>query len=1851
MNSRWLVSLRSNRSAQHVLGRETARSRKASRRAVLEFLEDRTLLSTTIPLNSISWSPIGPTGITGTSTFGGGNGGPVSGRITGIASDPLNANVTYIATASGGVWKTANGGTSWTPLTDNLTDGLGNPIPLFMGSIAVASSNANVIYAGTGEANNSLDSYAGRGVLKSTDAGATWTLVGATQFTGKSIGAIAVSPLDPNVVYVAVSASGANGTPGGTGIWESTDGGTTWTNTTSAITTTQSWTDVVIDQTNPQNVYASVGTYSGNAANGVYKSTNGGTSWAAAGNFPIGVANGRIAMAISASNPQVLVASVSDPSTYGLKYLEKSSDGGVTWAALTGTPDYLGGANTGGGQGWYDNTVIINPTNPNVIIAAGVVNYNNGTNAIVYSRNGGTNWTDITADFFGNQPHTDSHALAFDANGRALVGTDGGIWRLDAVPPAAIQWTNLNANIATIQFTGTALNPQNANIVYGGSQDNGTEKFNDNAVWSQVLGGDGGYTAVDPVNPQIVYAEYDGATFERSTNGGATWTDLSTGLSGNGNFYSAFTLDPNNRQHILYGTDRIFTTSNSGTTWSQLTTPGSNGWNSTSGINWIAVAPTDSKTIYAATADAKVFVSTDGGTNWTERDIPTATDAVSKLLVDPSSSQTVYAVRGAYDGAGTGHVFKSTNGGVNWTDISGNLPDIPTWSIALDPRVGYNRIYVGTDVGVYMSSDGGTNWAPFRTGLPNAQVVTLELNPTLNVILAGTHGRGAFEILASESIQVVPSTITAVESVGFTNQEVAQFRDSSGNKATNLYTATIDWGDGTPTTLGLISDLGTGYYGVTGSHLYSEEGSFTVTVSIVGPASITGQSASPVTVSDASLTPSPTTIVTTEGATFSGTVGQFTDLNASAPLSDFTATIDWGDGTSPTSGTIEIAGGGTFNVLGSHVYADDSTVHGPYTITITVNDIGGASTQILSTANVADASLTPLPATVNYVVGNAVSKVVGSFTDANASAPISDFAVVISWGDGSPNTTLANGAIVQLGTNQFDVFAPHTYQTVGTYTLDITINDIGGSFTVIHSTAVVADASLSTTSTSITLNEGGTFSGRFGTLTSSDPFAVVGDYATPIINWGDGTTSNATLTALGNGVFAVSGTHVFGEEGSYTVNVPIISLGGATTTLTTQATILDVPIKATGTTINATAGQILGTGSIPGLVATFVDTYAGSNPSEFVATIDWGDGSTPTTGTITQSGGIGTTYSVTGQHQYAQPLTYTITVTIVDSDGTASDTATSTANMADPPITDTTLNVPAQTEGGTFMGAIGTFTSANPIALASDYFVSVAWGDGSSSPTELTPLGNGVFGVTTSLPHTYTEEGTYTVVLSVHSNFGQSATRYVTIMVADGVITASPGNAIQTVAGTQFNGVVGSFTENAAAPLSDFTATIDWGDGSPASTGVVSVGTGGAFDVSASHAFARSGLYTVNITVTDVGGSTATFSVGATVTDPAFQITTSPISAVQGLLYTGILATVAELNPYATQAEFTAAVNWGDGTPLAPAVITGSNGTFHVVGSHVYQNAAAAYNFRVYVVHNVPLGQSGTSSSTAHVLIPLSGQMNRASDTGASNNDGVTSVTRPIFYGKAEPGSSVTVFAHQIGGAVDPITVGTAVADASGYWALQANTMNPGAYVMTASVFDSVSGALVQNTALAVSSKGSVLVITNTGPSVLSTRILAASSQLQVVFQGGLGGFNMAGLLNSSNYVLQGLNANGTLQRYTATNLVAVPGANNTEIVTITYSVPRGRIGSYVVTLHALGLTDLANNILVERNLVTFPQTTNAPNPDYVAQIDVSRGGVSSAPHQYISLAEQRAAYYYALQQQRTKIVRVPQRAAFRFSR
>jgi photosystem II stability/assembly factor-like uncharacterized protein len=491
-----------------------------------------------------------------------------------------------------------------------------------------------------------------------------------------------------------------------------------------------------------------------------------------------------------------------------------------------------------GTSGWYDSTLAVDPSNANIVYAGGS-GIGSGGIGIIGSTDGGASWTDISNEANGtNGPHANHHGIGFDANGKLLVGTDGGIWRLDAQSPPT--WSDLNGNLDTVEFNSIALDPTNPAIAFGGSQGNGTAQYTGDLGWSLVRFnslGDSGVVQIDQSSPSTIYQSFRYALpdrslntsgfLERSDDGGLTWTSKTSGinLTDKGADYVPFVIDPTNSSRLILGTDHLYESTDRGDSWHPIGGPGATGWTATTPINAITIAPSDPHTIYA-TAPGFILVTFNDGVSWQDISLNIHM-SFGQLAVDPTNNLTAYIVRRQYNGTETGHVFKTINGGTNWTDITGNLPDLPTHSIVLDPRNG--AIFVGTDAGVYASDDGGTTWNRYGSGMANAQVVDPVLNTTTGLLAAGTHGRGMWEILvpgapALSAFHVMaPSSASAGTAFSITVLALDQFGGIFSRYNGTVHFASTDAGAVLPSNSMLTNGTGT----------------FTVTLATVGNQSIT----------------------------------------------------------------------------------------------------------------------------------------------------------------------------------------------------------------------------------------------------------------------------------------------------------------------------------------------------------------------------------------------------------------------------------------------------------------------------------------------------------------------------------------------------------------------------------------------------------------------------------------------------------------------------------------------------------------------------------------------------------------------------------------------------------------------------------------------------------------------------------------------------------------------------------------------------------------------------------------------------------------------------------------------------
>ena len=658
------------------------------------------------------WRPLGPTGIFGADN-GYFNSGPQldAGRVTAVAPSATGGPL-VIGTASGGVWRSTFG--VWSPLTDN-------ECALTTGAVTVDPVDPNVIYAGTGEYNANSS---GCGLLRSVDGGSSWTALGASTFRFATGGSVAFSRIlvdrpANGGVNSTVLLAGTN-----TAVFRSADGGTSWSTALAGATAS-----LVTHPTRAGVVFAGNSDNSNAARRGVYRSSNGGATWSLVSALP-GVnvsAIGRIELAASVAAPDQVYALVADRTTRRLLGLYVWDDASNSWRVRAAGGVYTGdGRGDFGGQGMYDLAIAVDPRNAKRVYVAGVRGYR--------STDGGETFTPM-----GMEIHCDWHAIVVDPRNPDILyaGTDGGVF---VSTDAGDTWTSRNAGLAITQYyPGISITP-NGSKVMGGSQDNGTHTYTGSPLWNGFSGGDGGYTAINYSNPSIVYGEAQwsssGAYIIRKDGTSSAFRTNGIVASDRGAFIPPLVMDPVTPTKLYFATHRVYRTTDEGRNWVPISGDLTKG---SGRIMTVAVAKSDTLTIYAGTSDAVVQVSRDGGATFVNVSAGLPTRTITRVVVDPDDATHALVT---VSGFGTGHVFETTTAGASWRDITGSgLIDAPVNAAVFIPGFG---IMVGTDVGVYQSTDGGVTWRSGPAGLPNVIVQDIVYAPTIKQVVAGTYGRGIF---------------------------------------------------------------------------------------------------------------------------------------------------------------------------------------------------------------------------------------------------------------------------------------------------------------------------------------------------------------------------------------------------------------------------------------------------------------------------------------------------------------------------------------------------------------------------------------------------------------------------------------------------------------------------------------------------------------------------------------------------------------------------------------------------------------------------------------------------------------------------------------------------------------------------------------------------------------------------------------------------------------------------------------------------------------------------------------------------------------------------------------------------
>jgi len=713
--------------------------------------------------------------------------GNIGGRTRALLIHPTSPNIMWAAGAAGGIWKSTDGGASWTPKADLLVN-------IAVNSMLLDPRNPNVLYAGTGEGFFNADAVRGAGVLKSTDGGETWTQIASTANNSDFfyVQKLVISKGSSQRLYAATR----------TGVFRSNDGGGTWTKVLNGAGVNGCMDLAIQTDRALANVFAACGTF---AQSTIYRAldTAGTQNWVPV-HSPAGA--GRTTLALAPSNQNIIYAmaasNVAGNYRDGLLGVYRSTASGAagSWttqvdntsptrlnrALLSNTVYHFladcgfGGSNQFLNQGWYDNTLAVDPKDPNIVWAGGI--------DLFRSNDGGQNWGQASHWWFtaGVDPeynHADQHTIVFHpqydgvTNRIMYTGNDGGVHRtMDArapvsfspepvngaspvcgnTAPGVLSWQSLNNGYEVTQFYHGVAYPD-GNTFFGGTQDNGTLRGSiGSTTWSMIRGGDGGYVAVNPANTNMLWAENTNLSIQRSTNGGATYSSVTSGITepqGNFLFITPFVQDPTNASRMYIGGARVWRASNA------TAVPAPNPyWTLVSQflgtrVSALAVSPVNPDQVMVGTQTGLVFrtnvaTTANNTTVWASSQPRGGSNYVSWVTADPVNSNIWYATVSTFNsGANVGHVFKSTDAGATWASIDGvgatAVPDVPVHSLVVDP-LDTQRIYIGTDIGVFSTTDGGLNWARENSGFANVIVESLEIKGRR--LYAFTHGRSMFTV-------------------------------------------------------------------------------------------------------------------------------------------------------------------------------------------------------------------------------------------------------------------------------------------------------------------------------------------------------------------------------------------------------------------------------------------------------------------------------------------------------------------------------------------------------------------------------------------------------------------------------------------------------------------------------------------------------------------------------------------------------------------------------------------------------------------------------------------------------------------------------------------------------------------------------------------------------------------------------------------------------------------------------------------------------------------------------------------------------------------------------------------------
>jgi photosystem II stability/assembly factor-like uncharacterized protein len=681
----------------------------------------------------------------------------VGGRIDDIEAYENNPYKFYIAAASGGLWVTGNNATTWTPIFDHESS-------ITIGDIAISQTDENLIWVGTGEQNSSRSSYAGTGVFKSIDGGKTWKNMGLTDT--HHIGRVIIDYEDNNIVYVA--AIGHLYTYNEErGLFKTTDGGKTWKKIL-YISPKTGVIDVVMHPKNRNILFAAAwqrerkawNFWEGGEESGIYKSIDGGETWEKiGGGFPQNKYIGRIGLAVSPSNPNVVYAFLDNqepkPGTKDRQVkgaeIYRSNDGGETWTITHYY--YLDGVVFT--YGYYFGNIRVAPDNEDVIYILGV--------PLLKSTDGGRTFKDASHLERGGgmgDVHVDMHALWINPKNpkHLILGNDG---CLNISYDEAATWQKID-NIPLAQCYTIHYDNQDPYFVYTGLQDNGVNRGPSDFkpgrrenTWQMFIFGDGGYILPQPDDPTTVYAAVQYGSIFRVEIKKKKKSQFIKPKSPDEkslyrfNWLAPFLISPYNSHTLYMGGNKVFKSVDRGDNWQEISPDLSNQQHTDGDVPYATIVSLDESPLYPGL----LYVGTDDGNVWVKkgvqakwekinRDLPNKW--VTRIVASKYKKERVYVTLIGYrDDDFKTYVYASEDYGNTWTSIKGNLPEEPVNVIREDP-VNEDILYLGTDLTVYVTIDRGITWYSLKNNLPTNAVYDLRVQPRENELIIGTHGRGVF---------------------------------------------------------------------------------------------------------------------------------------------------------------------------------------------------------------------------------------------------------------------------------------------------------------------------------------------------------------------------------------------------------------------------------------------------------------------------------------------------------------------------------------------------------------------------------------------------------------------------------------------------------------------------------------------------------------------------------------------------------------------------------------------------------------------------------------------------------------------------------------------------------------------------------------------------------------------------------------------------------------------------------------------------------------------------------------------------------------------------------------------------